>query len=72
MRKQILFAIAFLLITGFNAVAQQALWGATEIISPEVKADNTVIFRFQAPNAKEVKISGDWLLSRGGFRAQRR
>ena len=65
MRKQILFAIALLLITGFNAVAQQALWGATEIVSPEVKADNTVIFRFQAPNAKEVKISGDWLPVQG-------
>ena len=65
MRKQILFAIALLLITGFNAVAQQALWGATEIVSPEVKADNTVIFRFQAPNAKEVKISGDWLPAQG-------
>jgi len=65
MRKQILFAIALLLITGFNAVAQQALWGATEIVSPEVKADNSVIFRFQAPNAKEVKISGDWLPVQG-------
>ena len=65
MRKQILIALAFLLITGFNAVAQQALWSATEIISPEVKADNTVIFRFQAPNAKEVKISGDWLPAQG-------
>ena len=65
MRKQILFAIALLLITGFNAVAQQALWGATEIVSPEVKADNAVIFRFQAPNAKEVKISGDWLPVQG-------
>jgi enterochelin esterase family protein len=41
--------------------AQQALWGGPSIISPEVKDDNTVTFRLQAPNAREVKISGDWI-----------
>jgi enterochelin esterase family protein len=65
MRKQILIACLFLLNAGFSAIAQQALWGGTEIVSPEIKSDNTVTFRLQAPNAKEVKITGDWLPAQG-------
>ena len=30
-----------------------------EIISPEINADNTVTFRLDAKNAKEVKVQGD-------------
>ncbi len=66
MRKQILVYIAFFVMASSNSFAQQALWGAAAIISPEVKEeDNTVIFRFQAPDAKEVKISGDWMPAQG-------
>jgi enterochelin esterase family protein len=65
MKKQILFIAVFFAFTSLNTFAQQALWGGTEIISPEVKSDNTVVFRFQAPNAKEVKISGDWMPAEG-------
>src|SRR5512133_277023 len=64
-RKQILLAIAFVVFTSLSSYAQQALWGAPGIVSPEVKADNTVTFRFQAPNAKEVKIMGDWMPGQG-------
>jgi len=60
MRNQILFVIAFVIMGSFNSFAQQALWGAPGIVSPEVRTDNTVNFRFQAPDAKEVKITGDW------------
>jgi enterochelin esterase family protein len=35
------------------------------IISPEIKADNTVIFRLRAPNATEVIVNGDWPEGRG-------
>lgn len=31
------------------------------IISPEVKPDKTVVFRYLAPNAKEVKLSGQFM-----------
>jgi len=61
MRKQVVFLIAFLMAASISSFAQQALWGAPGIVSPEIKADNTVTFRFHAPDAKEVKISGDWL-----------
>ncbi len=30
------------------------------IISPEIGADRTVTFRFRAPKATEVKVSGEW------------
>lgn len=64
MKKQlILLVVSFLL--GISSYAQQALFGGQEIISPEVKEDKTVIFRVQAPNAEEVKISGDWMPAEG-------
>jgi enterochelin esterase-like enzyme len=56
-------AILFLLI--INTSAQQALWGGPNLISPEIKPDNTVTFRFLAPDAADVKISGDWMPSQG-------
>jgi len=65
MKNQIILVIVFFLITSLNSNAQQALWGAPSIISPEVKSDNSVTFRFQAPAAREVKISGDWMPGEG-------
>jgi len=52
-------AILFLTIMQINA--QQALWGGTPIVSPEVNSNKTVTFRFQAPNADSVFITGDFL-----------
>jgi enterochelin esterase-like enzyme len=64
MKKSILltFIIAFWSISSF---AQQALGGASNIISPEVNNNQTVTFRLLAPNAQEVKLSGDWLPTEG-------
>ncbi|HEU4892645.1 MAG TPA: alpha/beta hydrolase-fold protein [Vicinamibacterales bacterium] len=31
------------------------------LVSPEVRPDRTVVFRFWAPTAKEVRLSGDWV-----------
>lgn len=45
----------------FMANAQQALWGGSQIVSPQVNSDNTVTFRLAAPNAKEMKVTGDFL-----------
>lgn len=59
MKKIILFAAAAVMTLAANA--QQALWGASQIVSPEVHPDNTVTFRLKAPNAKEVKVTGDFL-----------
>ena len=41
--------------------AQQALWGASPIVSPEVNPDNTVTFRLRAPKAVSVQLTGDFL-----------
>lgn len=39
--------------------------GKPSIVSPEVHANNTVTFRLEAPEAKEVRLTGDWLPSEG-------
>lgn len=48
-------------VMSLGAMAQQALWGAPQIVSPEVNPDKTVTFRLVAPNASEVKVTGDFL-----------
>lgn len=63
--KQVFLLFVGIVLLNICTSAQQALMGGTEIVSPEVKSDNTVTFRFQAPDAKEVKITGDWLPAQG-------
>lgn len=60
MKKKNLF-VAALLLSCTTSFAQQALWGGSQIVSPEVNSDKTVTFRLNAPNAKEVKVTGDFL-----------
>jgi len=62
MKKSI---VLFLVMASITSYAQQALWGAAEIVSPEINADNSVTFRYTAPDAKEVKLSGDWMPAEG-------
>ena len=59
MKKIISFAAA-LLMAG-TAFAQQALWGGASTESPVVNEDGTVTFRYQAPKAVKVTVSGDFL-----------
>jgi len=59
MKKQTILGL--FLILSVTAFAQQALFGAQSIISPQVNADNTVTFRLQTPNAAKVEITGDFL-----------
>lgn len=59
MKKFISLAAAMLLATG--AFAQQSLFGGAQLVSPEVNPDNTVTFRFQAPKAVKVEVTGDFL-----------
>lgn len=58
--KNYLWALAALLLVN-PAIGQEALFGAQEIKSPEIHEDNTVTFRFLAPKADSVKLTGDFL-----------
>jgi len=58
--KKVLFA-AIIAVCGFTANAQQALWGMSQIVSPEIHDDNTVTFRLNAPDARKVQVTGDFL-----------
>ncbi len=58
--KRIISIIALLLIAA-GAFAQQALWGGSPVISPEINPDNSVTFRLQAPKAVKVQVTGDFL-----------
>ena len=53
-----LFAAAFV---GVSAFAHQALWGGAQVESPVINEDGTVTFRYQAPKAVKVTVSGDFL-----------
>ncbi len=53
--------IALGIFASLSAFAQQALWGGSQIVSPEVNADNTVTFRLKAPKAVTVQVTGDFL-----------
>ena len=44
-----------------SAYAQQALWGGSDITSPEINPDKTVTFRMAAPKAVKVQVTGDFL-----------
>jgi enterochelin esterase-like enzyme len=57
------FLLSVLILMGSSAFAQQALWGATPLTSPEIHADNTVTFRLKAPNSGIVQVTGDFLPS---------
>lgn len=43
------------------ALAQQALWGGSQIVSPDIHEDGTVTFRLKAPKAVKVQVTGDFL-----------
>ena len=60
MLKKIALAASALLLS-LGAFAQQALWGGSQIVSPEIHPDNTVTFRLRAPKAVRVQLTGDFL-----------
>ena len=53
--------IAAALLLGTAAFAQQALFGGPSVESPVINADGTVTFRYQAPKAVKVQVTGDFL-----------
>ena len=58
--KRILILCAALLM-GVSALAQQALGGGPSTESPVINPDGTVTFRYRAPKAVKVTLSGDFL-----------
>jgi enterochelin esterase family protein len=65
MKKHLILTILSLLLLYDTSCSQQSLFGGTNITSPEINSDNSVTFRFEADDAKEVKISGDWMPMQG-------
>lgn len=59
MKKVSILTCMFLL--SMTTIAQQALWGGQNIISPEIHENNTATFRFTAPKAVKVQVTGDFL-----------
>ena len=59
--KKIAILILTLVVACCAVSAQQALWGGEAIVSPEVNANKTVTFRLNAPAAKHVQVTGDFL-----------
>lgn len=59
--KKVLSLLAVILAFSAGTMAQQALWGASNLISPEINSDNSVTFRYFAPAADSVQITGDFL-----------
>ena len=49
------------LCIGLGAHAQQALFGGPGVESPVINEDGTVAFRFMAPKAVKVEVTGDFM-----------
>ena len=59
MRK--LFIIIASLFLGLAVNAQEAIFDARPLVSPEIKSDGTITFRYRSPSAKAVQVIGDFL-----------
>ena len=49
------------LLLGASAFAQQAIFAGAGVESPVINADGTVTFRYRAPKAVKVTLSGDFM-----------
>lgn len=57
-----IFSLSFLLSASvFSAMAQQAIFNQNNVVSPVLNPSGTVTFNLYAPEAKVVKITGDFL-----------
>ena len=65
MFKHRLLVFVFFFVLFIPSQAQQSLSGGNEILSPEIHEDQRVSFRVSAPEADEVKLSGDWMPAEG-------
>lgn len=63
MKKHVFLNLIFFFTLILTSQAQEAIFRAQNIISPEVHQDGSVTFRLFAPNAQSVQVSGDFLPS---------
>ena len=61
MRINLFSAFLMLLLVGTGSQAQEALFGGPQIVSPEIRSDQTVLLRLKAPEADSVFVIGDIL-----------
>ena len=59
--KSIVAICMMVLLMPVAALAQQALWGGSKLISPEIHENKMVTFRIKAPKAVKVQVLGDFL-----------
>ncbi|WP_321345409.1 alpha/beta hydrolase-fold protein [uncultured Draconibacterium sp.] len=60
MKQRILLSALMCLLFALPSLAQQNLFGGQDLKSAVVNDDNTVTFRFLAPDAKKVEVAGDF------------
>lgn len=58
--KKIIIILAAISLS-VSAFAQQALWGGGKAVSPQINENGTVTFRYFAPKAIKVQVTGDFL-----------
>jgi enterochelin esterase family protein len=61
MYKNLFLSVIILVTISQNIQAQEALFRAQQIVSPEIHEDNSVTFRLLAPAAASVQVTGDFL-----------
>ncbi len=61
MKKRLILTFLSIFLIGIQSNAQEALFGAQQITSPEIHDDSSVTFRISAPDAKSVQLTGDFL-----------
>lgn len=57
----LLFRIMVILLTLPLAMNAQEVGQTERLVSPELEADNSVVFRIKAPKAENVTLSGNWM-----------
>jgi len=61
MHRNLFLSVLFLIMISLSVQAQEALFRAQQIVSPEIHEDNSVTFRLLAPAAASVQVTGDFL-----------
>lgn len=66
MRKNLILVLLTALSCALPAEAQQAIFTAAGLRSPQVNEDNSVTFRLFAPEAGRVTVTGDFIAGKDG------
>lgn len=59
--KRLITLLAIVAICTMANAQQNIFAGRTQIVSPQINPDNTVTFRYRAPKARSVQVTGDFL-----------